>query len=203
MVPTRTLRRGQHLYRPGDVPAYVYSVHRGVLKTYRFSSDYNECISGFHFPGEMLGLDALFDRPVRRGAVALETVVVSVVPVATLRESFARCEATRSQVLERLGDEITRLEDHPLRDALSAEQRLAVFVLWVVDKFPHGSEHPTVRLPMSYKEVASYLRLTPETMSRVLARFQERAWLSIHQRDLTVRDLEPLRRAAAGEKSTL
>ncbi len=60
----------------------------GALKTYRFSHDCSECISGFHFPGEMLGLDALLERPVRRGAVALETVVVSLVPVTTLRESL-------------------------------------------------------------------------------------------------------------------
>ncbi len=201
MVPMRTLRRGQHLYRPGDMPAYVYSVHRGALKTDRFSHDCSECISGFHFPGEMLELDALLARPVRRGAVALETGVVSMVPVAALRDSLGHSEVTRSQLLDHLGDEITRLEEHLLLDALSAEQRLAAFVLWVVGKFPDRSNQPTVRLPMSHKEIGSYLRLTPETMSRLLARFQERAWLSIRQRDLTVRDLELLRRTAAGEKS--
>lgn len=195
--PARILRRGQHLYRPGDTPACVYSVNRGALKTYNLSHDGGEWIGGFHFPGEVLGLDALLERPARRGAVALETVKVSVIPVSSLLESLGRSEALRLRLLERFGDEIGRLEEHLSLDALNAEQRLAAFVLWVVDRFADGTEQPTMRLPMSHKDIGNYLRLVPETMSRLLARFQERQWLSVRRRDITVRNLDELRKAAS------
>jgi len=197
-VAMRTLRRGQHLYRPGDTPNSVYSVHRGALKTYRVSHDSSEWIGGFHFPGEVLGLDAVIDRPVRCGAVALNTVIVCLIPVPTLFECLGRSEAMRSQLLDRFGDEITRLEEHLSLDALSAEQRLSAFILWVFDKLADGGAGQTMSLPMSHKETGNYLRLVPETVSRLLARFQAREWLSIRRRDLTVLNLEQLRRAAVG-----
>lgn len=197
-VTTRTLRRGQHLYWPGDTPSHVYSIHRGALKTYRVSHDYSERISGFHFPGEVLGLDALVDRPVRCGAVALNTLIVCPIPVPTLIECLGRSQTIRARLLDRFGDEITRLEEHLSLDALGAEQRLAAFILWVVEKLSDRSVQPTMSLPMSHKEIGNYLRLVPETVSRLLARFQEREWLSVRRRDLTVRSLEQLRRVAGG-----
>jgi len=197
-VAMRTLRRGQHLYWPGDTPNSVYSVHRGALKTYRVSHDSSEWIGGFHFPGEVLGLDSLIDRPVRCGAVALNTVMVCLIPVPTLVECLGRSEAMRSQLLDRFGDEITRLEEHLSLDALSAEQRLSAFILWVFDKLSDGTARRTMSLPMSHKEIGNYLRLVPETVSRLLARFQVREWLSIRRRDLTVLNPEQLRRAARG-----
>jgi CRP/FNR family transcriptional regulator len=197
-LATRTLRRGQHLYWPGDTLSHVYSVHRGALKTYRAAHDSSEWINGFHFSGEVLGLDALIERPVRCGAVALETVMVCPISVPTLLECLSRSQTMRSQLLDRFGDEITRLEEHLSLDALSAEQRLAAFVLWAVDKFSDRNAQPTITLPMSHKEIGNYLRLVPETVSRLLARFQERQWLTVARRTLTVQNLEQLRRAAIG-----
>jgi CRP/FNR family transcriptional regulator len=177
----------------------VYSIHRGALKTYRVSPDSSEWISGFHFPGEVLGLDAVLDRPVRGGAVALNTVTVCLIPVPTLVDCFGRSGAMRSQLLARFGDEITRLEEHLSLDALSAERRLAAFILWVVNKLSDGSAQPSLSLPMSHKEIGNYLRLVPETVSRLLARFHERGWLSVRRRNVIVHDLEQLRLAAGGE----
>ncbi len=197
----RTLRRGQHLYWPGDIPAYVYSIHRGALKTYRASHDGSDWIAGFHFPGEVLGLDALIERPARCGAVALDAVMVCLIPVPALLECLGRSEPMRSQLFRSFGDEIERLEEHMSLDALSAEQRLATFILWAVDKFSDRSARPALSLPMSQKDIGNYLRLVPETVSRLLARFQEREWLSVQRRNLIVRNLEQLRRAAAGDET--
>lgn len=196
--PTRTLQRGQHLYWPGDTPASVYLVYRGTLKTYRICQDCSERITGFHFPGEILGLDAVIDRPVRTGAVALDEVTVCLIPAQALTECLQRSEAMRAQLLQRFGDEISRLEEHLSLDSLSAEQRLAAFIVWVVGKFATGSAQPAVLLPMSHKEVGNYLRLVPETVSRQLARFQQRGWLTVRRRVVTVRDLEQMRQAAGG-----
>ncbi len=175
-------------------PHHVYSIHRGALKTYRVSADSSEWISGFHFPGEVLGLDAVIDRPVRGGAVALNTVTVCLIPVSTLVECFGRSPAMRSQLLARFGDEITRLEEHLSLDALSAERRLAAFILWVVNKLSDGSAQPTLSLPMSHKEIGNYLRLVPETVSRLLARF--------HERGMAVGSPAQRRRARSGTVAT-
>ena len=200
-VTSRTLRRGQHLYRPRDTRACVYSIHRGMLKTYRPLHDCSERISGFHFPGELLGLDALFGLPVRRGAVALGHATVFMIPVVMLIEYLRRSELTRLELLGHFNAEIARLEEHLSLDKVSAEQRLAAFVLWGMDKLSPQSPQPKFTLPMSQKDIGNYLGLVPETVSRLFSRFEDRRWLSMNRRDLTVHDLAELRQAAAGRNS--
>jgi CRP/FNR family transcriptional regulator len=184
------------LYWPRDTRAYVYSIYRGSLKTYRPLHDCSERISGFHFPGELLGLDALFGLPARRGAVALDAATVMMIPVTTLIEHLGRCETTRLELLGHFNDETARLEEHPSLAHFTAEERLAAFVLWVVDKLSPETASPTMSLPMSQKDIGNYLGLVPETVSRLFARFEERRWLSMRRRALTVRDLDQLRHAA-------
>jgi CRP/FNR family transcriptional regulator len=197
-ITTRTFRRGQHLYWPSDTPECVYSIYGGTLKTYRVMYDSGERISGFHFAGELLGLDALIDRPARRGAIALDTAVVCLIPIHTVVECLGRSELMRLELLECFDDEIVRLEEHLSLERLSAEQRVATFVLWAVEKLSGQSAQATVQLPMSHKDIGNYLGLVPETVSRLFARFQEHRWLSIRRHELIVRDLEQLQRAAGG-----
>lgn len=200
-VTTRALHRGQHLYRPQDTRAHVYLILRGTLKTYRLLHDCKERISGFHMAGELLGLDALFGLPVRRGAIALGSAVVSVIPVAMLLDYLGRSEATRLELLGQFYNEIARLEEHLSLDQRTAEERLATFVLWALDKLA-GPATIKVNLPMSQKDIGNYLGLVPETVSRLLAKFQHRRWLSMERREWTVRDIDQLRQAARGVAST-
>jgi len=197
-ISTRTFRRGQHLFWPSDTPECVYSICGGTLKTYRVMYDCGERVCGFHFAGELVGLDALIDRPARRGAVALDTTAVCLIPIHTVVECLGRSELMRLELLECFDDEIVRLEEHLSLERLSAEQRVASFVLWAFEKLSGQSAPTTVHLPMSHKDIGNYLGLVPETVSRLFARFQERQWLSIRRRELTVRNLEQLRQAAGG-----
>jgi CRP/FNR family transcriptional regulator len=197
-VHMRTLGRAQHLFRPADTRSCVYSIYAGALKSYRSLHDGNEKISGFHFTGELLGLDALFGRPLRRGAVALNSATVFVIPVPMIIEHLGRCAVTRSELLARFYKEIVELEEHLSLENLGAERRLATFVLWAADKLAERSPQASLPLPMSQKDIGNYLGLVPETVSRVLARFQDRQWLSIERHNLTVRNWQRLRETAGG-----
>ncbi len=197
-VHMRMLRPGQHIYRPADTRSCVYSVYAGALKSYRSLHDGTEKINGFHFTGELLGLDALFRRPLRRGAVALNSATVFVIPVPMMIEHLGRCAVTRSELLARFYKEIVELEEHLSLENLSAERRLATFVLWAADKLAKRSPQASLRLPMSQKDIGNYLGLVPETVSRVLARFQDRQYLSIERHNLTVQNWQRLREIAGG-----
>jgi len=157
-----------------------------------------EKISGFHFTGELLGLDALFGHPLRRGAVALNSAMVFVIPVPMIIEHLGRCAVTRSELLARFYKEIVELEEHLSLENVGAERRLATFVLWAADKLTERSPQASLALPMSQKDIGNYLGLVPETVSRVLARFQDRQWLSIERHNLTVRNWQRLREIAGG-----
>lgn len=191
-MATRTLRRGQHLYWPGGLSKHVYSIRQGTLKTYRTGTDGRERISGFHSVGQLLGLDTLADRPMRCGALAVDTSVICQIPVHAILEGALKSGALWHQVLEEFDNEIARLENRLSVCCLPAPQRLADFILSMANS--SGQAY----LPMSHREIGNFLRLVPETVSRLLTRFHQRGWLSIEGRDMVIRDRNALQQAAAG-----
>jgi CRP/FNR family transcriptional regulator len=72
----------------------------------------------------------------------------------------------------------------------TAEERLAGFLLSLAQRTGGGTE---LRLVMPRRDIASYLRLATETVSRLLARFQQEGLLEVHRKDLRLLDLEGLR----------
>jgi CRP/FNR family transcriptional regulator len=198
----RSLRRGEQLFRPSDERAYVYSIDVGAVKTYRSLYDCSERICRFHLPGELLGVDALFGHPLRRGAVALTASTVFMIPVGTLLEQMARCESTLSELLARFYDEVVAAEERLSPEKFSAEVRLATFILRLMDQLVPAGAAPTFRLPMSKKDIGNHLGLVPQTISRVLARFEERQLLSMQRGALTVHDSAQLRAVAGGAISS-
>lgn len=190
-ITTRSLRRGQHLYRPGDLLKYVYSINRGTLKTYRIGDDDLERITGFPTCGKLLGLDTLIDRPMRCGAVALESTLICRIPVHAIVLGSGESRQLRLQLLEQFDNEIARLELQLSLYCLNAPQRLADFVLSMADR------STDVHLPMSHKEIGNYLRLVPETVSRLFSRFQQCGWLTMRGHGITILDRSGLEQTAA------
>ena len=189
----RSLRRGQHLYRAGDLSRHIYSVQRGTLKTYSIDAVHNEWITGFHSTGKLLGLDALVNLPMRNGAVALETTLVSQIPVRTILAGIEEFASLRARVLEQFYAEISRLESQMSQYSRNASQRIAHLVLHMAE------DSNRIRLPMSHKEMGNYLHLSPETVSRVFARFQRHGWLDSHRREIKIRNRAALEFIDTGE----
>lgn len=181
----RPLQRGEHLYRAGERPAGIYAVRSGALKSYLLDRDGGEQVTGFHLPGELLGLDAL-GRPGHPGfAVALETSQLCRIPLAALEDLAGRWPALRQALLQAMSAEIHR-EQWLLRLTRShAEARLAGFILELAGRLARrGQSAQRFILPMSRCEIASYLGLTSETVSRLLARYRQQGWLRIEGREV-------------------
>ena len=200
-IHTRMLRRGQHLFQLGEDRPCIYWIYAGALKTYRLLHDSSESVTGFHFPGELVGIDALAGKPLRRGAVALNAATLFVLPIDVISDYIGRCAATRSDLFMRVHGEIVALEEHRSLAKLHAEQRVAAFVLWAVDKMSPQSIEPSLYIPMSQKDISNYLGMTEATLSRVLAHFEARQWLTRNGRELLVRSLAQLRNAAAARNA--
>lgn len=191
-LTTRTLRRGQHLFRPGDLLKHVYSINRGMVKTYTVADNVGERITGFHSVGTLLGMETLTDRPLRCGAVALDTTLVCQIPVPAIVVGSGESRQLRLQLIEQFDNEIARLEARLAVYSQSASQRLANFILSTANQ---SSE---TYLPMSHKEIGNYLGIVPETVCRLLAKFQRRGWLTTRWHHVTIRDRLALQQVAAG-----
>ena len=191
----RKLARGSTLYRAGERFEAVYAVRSGGFKTVGNSRHGDEKITGFHLPGEILGLDAINSALHGYDAVALEDSEVCVFPFAQLEAASMKSPALQHQLFRTLSSDISRDQGLMLLlGAMSAEQRLAAFILSLSRRYQRLGYAPNrFVLRMTREEIGNYLGLTIETVSRLFSRFQREGLLGLQQRDVEIRNPEGLR----------
>lgn len=187
------LRRGDYLFREGDSFHAIYAVRYGALKTYTLDDDGREHVLGFHMAGELAGLDAIYPGAHACSAQALQATSVCAVPFSRL-ESLARdIPGLQSQLLRVLSKELGATA-HLAADH-SAEERLAGFLYGLSRRLGlRGYSDRELHLFMPRRDIASHLRLATETVSRLLARFQQQGLIQVSRKHIELLDPEALRR---------
>lgn len=199
----RTLARGERLFRIGDPLASVFVARDGAFKTVSISEDGEEQVIGFHLAGELIGLDALGEGAHRCEAVALETANVCDVPLDELSAVAAQLPSLQQQLLRVIGHSLNRDHDHmEMLVRRQANERIALFLHGLGERYRQIGQSPSaLRLPMSREDVARYLGLALETVSRGFTRLQEDGVIAVHGRRVEILDLELLERLAHGAES--
>ena len=199
MVSTRRrVKRGEPLYRAGDLFDAVYPIRLGFFKTRVTSDDGREQITGFPMPGDILGFDAISSTHFQCDAIALEDAEVCVVPFDRLEALSREFNALQHQLHRVLSREIVR--DHGLMMLLGtmrAEQRIATFLLNLSQRFAQrGFSAREFILRMTREEIGDYLGLKLETVSRTFSRLQDDGVLTVEQKRLRIDDPVRLREIA-------
>lgn len=190
----RRVARGAALYHNGDHFESLYAVRSGSFKTVGVSRQGVEKITGFHLPGELLGLEAINGGRHGYSAVALEDSEACIIPFAQLERMAMSVPALQHQLLRLLSSDISR--DHGLMlllGSMTAEQRLAAFLLSLSRRHQRlGFSANRFVLRMTREEAGNYLGLTLETVSRLLSRFQREGLVSVQQRDIEIKNADRL-----------
>jgi CRP/FNR family transcriptional regulator len=190
------LHEGEHVFREGDPFEAIAAVRAGSVKTYSIDRDGREHVLGFHLPGEVIGLDAIAGDRYPCNAVALDTVTLC-------RFSFPRISvlATRLPGLQQV---LFKLLSRDIGNASllagdwSADERMATFLVGLSRRLAaRGFSPRRFQLTMGRADIANYLRLAPETVSRVLKRFQDDGLIGVDRREVELREL-PALEAVAG-----
>lgn len=187
---------GQNVFRAGDRFEAIAAVREGTVKTWRVDREGREQVLGFHLPGEIIGLSAIENERYPCNAVALDLVQLC-------RFSFPRMAVLATRV-PGLQKELFRLMSRDIGHAerlaadYPADARLAHFLVDHAQRlvrcgFPPGR----MRLAMPRSDIANYLRLAPETVSRLFRRFRDAGLIRVHGRNLDLPDLPGLERLAA------
>lgn len=196
----RPLDAGAHLFRMGEALGSVFIPRSGAIKTVTYSENGDEHIMGFHFPGELLGLDALASGQHRCDAVALATTVVCEVPFDQLGHIATQIPGLHQQLMRIIGISFDRDHDH--REILvrrQANERIALFLHGISERFRGvGCDGLHIRLPMSRLDIANYLGLALETVSRGFTRLEEDGYIRVHGRQIAINDAGALARLAHG-----
>lgn len=201
----RPMKRGEHLFQHGDAFRAIYAVRSGSFKTYSLTGEGGEQITGFHLPGELIGLDAITSQRHPCAARALESASYCEIPFDRLEDLSGRLPSLRQQLLRMMSREL--LNDQELLMLLgkkSADARLATFLLSLSARFKERGFSPSqFRLSMSRNDIGNYLGLAVETVSRLFTRLQEQGVVAVEGKAVELRDLDALMELARGTTGTV
>ena len=187
---------GEHLFREGDPFVAIAAVRTGTVKTYQIDRNGHEQVLGFHLPGEVIGLNAIHGDRYPCNAVALDTVMLCRFSFPKISVLATRVPGLQKQLFRLLSRDIGRAA--LLAGDWSADQRMAAFLVGVSRRLAaRGFSSSRFQLTMPRTDIANYLRLAPETVSRVLRRFQEEGVLQVERRELELLDRDALETLAA------
>ena len=162
-----TFGRKCEIYGEGEPADYLYKVMSGAVHTSRVLADGRRQIGSFYLPGDVFGLDVGDDHSY--SAEAITETKVLVVRRSALIGLASRDGDVGRQMWTLAGQELARVQDHILLLVKSAQERVADFLLEMADRTPGGK---ALELPMSRQDIADYLGLTIETVSRTLTMLQ-------------------------------
>jgi CRP-like cAMP-binding protein len=158
--------RNAEVYGENEPAEYLYQVVSGAIRTYRILDDGRRQVAGFYLPGDIFGVEA--------GDVHLssaEAIGESQVLVVKRSNVMMRAENEKdiaSQLWTLTLRELERVQQHSLVLILSAEERVAGFLLEMATRC---SDRMGFELPMPRQDIADYLGLTIETVSRTFTQF--------------------------------
>lgn len=165
----------EHLYFEGDKRDCVYVVENGWVKLYRTLIDGQRQVVGFANGGSILGLESEGEHI--NGCEAVTEVTVRAIPVARIKEVCKTDPEFAEQLLRQIGRQLGAAQAQLATVGVqSAEQKLATFLLSIADLCEAGNSGE-FDLPMRRGDMAEFLGLRLETVSRKMTDFQRRGWI--------------------------
>jgi CRP/FNR family transcriptional regulator len=188
---TRSIKRGETLYRAGDTFHSIYAVRVGSFKTVVMHRDGPEQVTGFQIAGEALGLDGVCAGNHNFDAIALEDSIVCIIPFAQLEVICREMKSMQHHIYQMMSSEIVRESSQMmLLGTMTAEQRVATFLLNLSRRFKaRGFSAAEFHLRMTREEIGCYLGMKLETVSRMFSKFQRERL--VHASGKTVRIVDP------------
>lgn len=191
----KPVQKNDYLYREGDKSRAVYAVRSGSLKTFVRSPNGDEQIVGFHLPGELIGLDGFMDNGHTCSAMALETSSVCEMPLSKLENLCHELPGLQHQMHRIMGKEVT--EDHAkllMLGKMTAEERVATFLLTISARMQERHWKATeFVLSMPRQDIANYLGLAVETVSRLFSHYQDEGVIQVDRRRIVILDMDRLK----------
>ncbi len=195
--PGRVINAQTSLFKIGDHFSHLIAVKSGAFKAELPSPSGQTQIIEFYLPGELLGFEAIHTGKYNLHYMALETSTICEIPFKDVLTYSARIPNLQRQIFNLISQALAG--DFILRINNTAEQRLAAFFLNLSKRYKKsGFSALEFHLPMLREDIANYLRLAPETVSRMLTVFQNDGILNVERRLIKLWDLYRLQQRLGG-----
>ena len=185
--------RNAEIYGEDEPADYIYKVVSGTVRTSKILNDGRRQIGGFYLPGDLFGHEAGAEHSF--SAEAITEVKVLVIKRSAIEALASRDSEVARQLWTMTGSELHRMQEHILLLIKTAQERVAGFLLEMAERVKATNE---VELPMSRQDIADYLGLTIETVSRTLTSLENSAAIALpSSRRIVLRNRAALSRLKA------
>lgn len=190
----RIYNRGNYVFEQNAPFRSCFAVRSGAIKTSIVTENGDEQVTGFFLPGELVGLDSMSGTHYACSAKALERTSVCELPMDHMEELTHKLPGLQHHFFQLMSQEIQ--SSHQLAMMLSkrtAEERIASLLLSLSSRFQRRKLSAThFNLPMARNDIANFLGLAVETVSRVFTRYQNQGLLKARGRDVELLDMDAL-----------
>ncbi len=174
MGAAKSYSRNAEIYGENEPAEYLYKVISGAVRTYKILSDGRRQVEGFYLPGDIFGLEFGDEHTLSAEAIADANVLV-------IKRSMLTALATHDAGVARelfalAGYEVQRMRERVLTLIKTAQERVVGFLFEMAERVPAGN---AVELAMSRQDIADYLGLTIETVSRTLSSLEHSAAIEL------------------------
>ncbi len=176
VTSSKSFKKGETIYSDGDASDSLYIVSRGKIRIYRLSESGKEQLVRILSPGDFTGELALFREAIHSSyAEAMLDSAVCMITRPALQAFLLKFPSISLKILSEFSNRLNTSETQATRLATEkAETRIASFL---VECLEDPAKSMIVELPMTKKDMASYLGTTPETISRKLAELEDAGYI--------------------------
>lgn len=192
VTKSASYKKGEIIYREGDTSDSLYIVSRGKIRIYRLSESGKEQLVRILNPGDFTGELALFREAIHESyAEAMSETSVCMISRMDLQNFLLKYPTISLKILLEFSNRLETSEKQTTRfTTVKVETRLALFLAECIKSKKDSMEFV---LPMSKKDLASYLGTTPETISRKLAKLEDNGYIKQKERKrIKILDLDGL-----------
>ena len=195
----KPIEKSEYLYRAGEEMTSLYTVKTDAFKANIDSLDGQENIVGFFLPGELMGLDGIASGQYQCDMIALGDAHVCQLSYRDFERVSEKFPVLRQEILSVSSNNMTAAQKMLMYiGKRPVEERLAMFLISISQRFKaRGLSESRFHLPMSRHDLANYLSMAPETISRQFKKLQDQDLVSIRNRDLTIKNAAALRSTVA------
>ena len=198
----KVYQKSDVLFGAGQTFNAIYILRSGSAKSSILANNGLEQISSFHYPGDLIGLDGFDNGSHAQSIKFLETSSVCRIGLGELHKAMATSASIRYNLLQSMSHALND-EDRFLLSLnnMNSAQRLSSFLLDLSSKFEkRGLSGNVFDLSMTRVDIANYLGMAIETVSRLLTQLQNEQIIEVEKRRVSIMDFQTLNQSLSHER---
>lgn len=193
---TKTLKRNEYLFQSGDLDDSLYIIHKGQIRITHISESGKEQLIRLLNPGDFTGEWTVFseDNYHDNYAQATKDTSICIISKENFQKLLNKYPKISMEILRVMSNRLQKSEKQTTSIAIEqVTNRIIYYLEELADKNKDWNEEINVKLPMSRKDLASYLGTTPETISRKFKELEDKHLIKqLNTNNIMIPNLEKL-----------